>query len=208
MKRKTLKKGLFIVIDGIDGSGKSTQAKLLAEYLEDNGRSALLTHEPSESRYGKIIDKILHDKSKHLSHKEWVNLFSADRKVNLKREVIPALKKGKIVISDRYYYSTLAYQLSPKQWQAHVSKFLKPNLTFIFDVPLNIAFERLKKKYAERIDKPTSFEKKKLLQEVRRKFLLMPKLLKEKIILIDGSKSIQDIFSKVKKEVDKYIDNT
>ncbi len=205
--QEKMKRGLFIVLDGIDGGGKSTQARMLAEYLEREGHSVLLTHEPSESRYGRIIDKILHDKSKHLSHKEWVNLFSADRKVHLAKEVLPALKKGKVVISDRYYHSTLAYQLSPKQWQAHVSKFLKPNSTFIFDVPLSIAFERLKKKYAERIDTATSFEKKKLLQEVRKKFLLMPKLLKEKIILIDGSKSIQDIFSKVKKEVDKCMDN-
>lgn len=202
------KRGIFVVLDGIDGCGKSTQARMLAEYLKDKGYGILLTHEPSQSRYGKIIDKTVHDKSKHLSHKEWVKLFSADSKLHIKKEILPALKKGKIVISDRYYYSTLAYQLPEKKWQNHISKFLKPDLTFIFDLSLDEAFLRLKKKYAEKIDKPTSFENKKVLQDVRKKFLAMPKILKEKIIMIDASKSIQEIFKKVKKEVGEYIDNT
>lgn len=200
-----MKRGLFIVFEGIDGCGKSTQARMLTAYLKKKGKKVLLTHEPSKSRYGKKIDKIIHDKSKHLSHEEWLKLFSADRRIHLKKEILPALKQGKIVISDRYYHSTLAYQLPQAKWQNHVSKFLKPDLTFILDLSLDKAFLRLNKKYNEKIDKPTSFENRKILQDVRRKFLMMPKLLKEKTIIIDASKSIQKIFNKVKREVNKLV---
>jgi dTMP kinase len=202
MKRK---RGLFIILEGIDGCGKSTQAKMLARYLEKKGKHVFLTHEPSRSKYGREIDRVVHDKSKHLGKKEWLKLFSADRKVHLAKEVLPALRKGRIVVSDRYYHSTLAYQLQLSQWNRHTSKFLSPDLTIIFDLPVEKAFLRLKEKYAAKIDKPTFFEKRKLLRDVRKKFLLMPKKLEEKVIVINGSKSIKQIFENVKKEVEKIL---
>ena len=98
----------FIVIEGIDGCGKGTQAKLLFDHLKDLGKEVLLTAEPTKGPLGKMIREHLSDP--FLDDESLALLFAADRIEHLEKEVRPALEAGKIVISDRYVYSSVAYQ--------------------------------------------------------------------------------------------------
>ena len=158
---------LFIVFDGIDGNGKTTQAKLLEKWLEEKGFSVFYTSEPSESEYGKTIEILLRKRTAASIPKEkWIELFTKDRKEHVKT-IKAFLKQDKIVISDRYYYSTLAYQLSEEKWQDYASLFLKPDLTFILDLPATVAMERLRKKYKITKEKKAYFEKLKILRKAR-----------------------------------------
>ena len=199
-----MKKGALIVFDGIDGSGKTTQVKILASYLRKKGLKVAILSEPSSRRYGRIINKLLRDKnSSNLSKNYWFKLFNLDAMDNLKNEVIPKLKKGFIVLEDRYFYSTLAYQLPISKWKNYAKKFTKPDLTFIFDVPINIAMKRIAKKYEKDKKKRTIFENVAKLKKTKKFFLLIVK--KFRLKRIDASKSIKEIFKKIKKEVSKII---
>lgn len=195
-------KPLFIVFDGIDGNGKSTQAQLLKEYLEKKGYEIFMTSEPSKSEYGQKIEGILRRReAAALSKEKWLELFTLDRKENM-REIIGALKEGKMVICDRYYYSTLAYQLQEQEWQSYASKFLKPHITFILDVPAEAALKRIEEKYKITGEKKAFFEKLRILKEVRKKFLLLPNYLNDNIKIIDGNRTLKTIFEDIKKEID------
>lgn len=196
-----VKGGKFIVLDGIDGSGKSTQAKMLKRFFERRGEKAFLTHEPSsKTKTGKIIKKLVKSKEGEKFTKEkWVSLFSKGMKENqvlIKKE----LKKGKIVISDRYYYSTLAYQLERKEWKKYSQKFLRPNLTIIFDIPLAVSMKRIAKKNGEQKLKRAVFEEKEFLKDVKRKFLGMKNFKEVKIV--NGNMNKREVFAKIEKEVE------
>ncbi|PJE57923.1 MAG: dTMP kinase, partial [Candidatus Portnoybacteria bacterium CG10_big_fil_rev_8_21_14_0_10_36_7] len=100
-------KGKFITIDGIDGSGKTTQAEMLSKYLKGNGIKSIVTKEPTSGKIGSLLRN-------HYLKTDFPLidsfLFSADREEHLKTEVIPTMEKGTYIISDRYYHSALAYQ--------------------------------------------------------------------------------------------------
>jgi dTMP kinase len=195
-------KPLFIVFDGIDGSGKTTQINLLKEYLEKKGCDIFITSEPSKGENGKKIEDILRRRAaSEISKEKWLDLFTLDRKENV-REIIGALKEGKTVLCDRYYYSTLAYQLNEEEWQSYVQKFIKPDLIFILDVSSEVGLKRVKEKYEQSGEKRTYFEKQKILKDVRKKFLLLPNYLNENIKIIEGNRKIQDIFEDIRKEID------
>ena len=103
-------KGLFICVEGLDGCGKTTQTKLLVRKLRKMGWDAVYTAEPSRGKIGKFIQKYcLHGEKRTFPIGEAL-LFAADRFEPVEREVSPALNEGKIVVSDRYVYSSLAYQ--------------------------------------------------------------------------------------------------
>lgn len=195
-------KPLFIVFDGIDGNGKSTQAQLLKEYLEKKSYEVFMTSEPSKSEHGQKIENILRKREASQVPKEkWLELFTLDRKENV-REIIGALKEGKMVICDRYYYSALAYQLQEQEWQNYASKFLKPDITFILDVPAEVALKRIEEKYKITKERKAYFEKLRILKEVRKKFLLLPNYLNDNIKIIEGARTIITIFEDIKKEID------
>ncbi|MBU2522792.1 MAG: dTMP kinase [Nanoarchaeota archaeon] len=197
-----VKAGMFIVLDGIDGSGKSTQAMLLKKFLEDQGRKVFVSHEPSNrTRTGKMIKRLVKSKEGESFTKErWVFLFSKGMKENnilIKKE----LNKGCIVISDRYYYSTLAYQLERKEWKKYSDKFLKPDLTIILDIPLDVSMKRIEKKNGEQKLKRAVFENKEFLKDVKRKFMTMKNFKELKIV--NGNMGRRKVFEKLKKEVEK-----
>jgi dTMP kinase len=194
-------KPLFIVFDGIDGNGKSTQANLLREWLEKQGLEVFPTSEPSQSEYGKQIDELLRKKdAAKVSREKWIELFTQDRTENLK-EIRGALQEGKIIICDRYYYSTLAYQLDEEEWQAYISRFLMPDITIILDVPAETGLERTKEKYELTGEKKAYFEKLNVLKKARKKFLMLPRYLKDNIKIIDSSKPIETVSESIRKEI-------
>ncbi len=142
-------KGVFICIEGLDGSGKSTQAKLLTKKLCKAGYNAVFTAEPSQGKIGKFIRKRLFEKERMPTTAEAL-LFAADRIEHIQNTVAPALKEGKIVISDRYVFSSLAYQGSAGldlDWIEAINKNAqKPDLSIFIDVAPEIVLERLKRK--------------------------------------------------------------
>jgi dTMP kinase len=196
----------FIVFDGIDGSGKSTIARKIAKYLKSKGLKVFLTHEPSNFASGKKIRELVRKKSSQkLSRKFWIALFTQDRLEHINKFILPKLKEG-IVISDRYYYSTLAYQMKENEWQEYLKKyrFLKPDMAFILDVNPKIALQRVEKA------KPSKavFEKERFLEKVRKRYVRLCKLknlLKENLFLIDANQPMLKVFADVKKFIDKEL---
>ncbi|UZE93955.1 MAG: dTMP kinase [Candidatus Pacearchaeota archaeon] len=195
-------KNIFIVFDGIDGNGKSAQVEILKKYLEKLGFDVFLISEPSEGEYGKKIENLLRRKeAARVSKEKWLELFRLDTK-DVVRNIKTALEERKIVICDRYYYSTLAYQLDEEEWQEYTKEFLMPTITFIIDVPADIALERVKEKYEITKEKRSYFEKLKILRKTRKKFLLLPNYLKDNIKIIEGNRPIQTVAKDIKKEID------
>jgi dTMP kinase len=127
---------MFIVFEGVDGCGKSTHAKLLAEWLKEAGKSVLLTAEPTQGKIGHVIRQILSG-AQEVDPRTLALLFTADRCEHVK-EIRAAQEEGKIVISDRYYYSTVAYQSAQglgREWLLEINKFdLKPDLVLLLDI--------------------------------------------------------------------------
>jgi dTMP kinase len=200
---KKIKKGLFIVIDGPDGSGISTQVELLGKWLKELGKKVITTKEPTSGIIGGIIRAVL----KH----EWETdqmtlqlLFSADRAHHLKKEIIPALKKGYIVISDRYILSTYCFGTIDGvnlDWLRSVnSQFVKPNLTIILDVPPEVSVVRIKRSRAS----IELFEDVKKLRRIRENFKRLSKEFPNTFV-IDATKSIEEVHEEIKGIVRKFL---
>ena len=193
-------KGTFIVFEGGEGIGKSTQAKLLKAWLEQEGESVVLTREPGGSDLGIEIRKILLSHSTgEISPRAEALLYAADRAHHVYSVIRPALAAGKIVIGDRYFDSSIAYQgagrvLEPGE-VARISRWatesLFPTLTIIIDLPAEIGLGRLKSK--DRLEsQPLAFH-----ERVRQEFLQLSLLDPERYFIVDGSKSIEDIHSAI-----------
>jgi dTMP kinase len=195
-------KGKFMVFEGIDGAGLTTQAELLEKYLKNKKYEVVLTKEPTNNLIGGIIRAAL--------KKEWITsnrtlqlLFSADRAHHLEKEIIPALENGKIVISDRYFISTIAYGMIEleKDWlKALNSKFLLPDIIFIIDVPVEVSIERIK---ASRFGFEL-FEEKKKLEKIRNNFLELSKEYKN-CFVINGNRSIEEVHKEIVKIVEEKL---
>ena len=157
-------RGFFIVLEGVDGSGKTTQARLLAEALRVRGFEVALTQEPSEGPIGKKIREYLSGPTRHLTPQEELALFMADRREHVERVIRPALAEGKIVISDRYYFSSAAYQgalgLDPEQiLTAHQDFAPAPDLVFFLKLAVTQAVGRRGEEAPQVIEAPAYLER-------------------------------------------------
>lgn len=190
-------KGKFIVFDSLDGAGNSTQVKLLADYLNSIGKRTHITKEPTSSLIGGLIkSQLTHDwKSSQICLQL---LFSADRAYHLEKEVIPFLKKGINVISDRYFFSTMAYgnlEIKDLDWLIEINKkFILPDITFFLKVSPKICIERIKKDRFE----ITLFEKEKTLKKVWKNYEILAKKFKN-VYIVDGEKPVGKVFSQITK---------
>ena len=142
------KRGVLLALEGIDGCGKSTQAELLAAALKERGLEVVLTHEPTDSSLGRLIREYFQGSERYLIPKEELNLFMANRREHVAEVIDPALAEGKIVISDRYYYSSVAYQgalgLDPDRILAQNEVMaVRPDLAVILTLPVAQALARL-----------------------------------------------------------------
>ncbi len=193
-------KGTFIVFEGGEGIGKSTQAKLLKAWLEQEGESVVLTREPGGSDLGVEIRKILLSHSTgEISPRAEALLYAADRAHHVYSVIRPALAAGQVVIGDRYFDSSIAYQgagrvLEPGE-VARISRWatesLFPTLTIIIDLPAEIGLGRLKSK--DRLEsQPIDFH-----ERVRQEFLQLSLLDPERYFIVDGNKTIEDIHSDI-----------
>jgi dTMP kinase len=143
------KKGIFIVIEGLDGSGKTTQATLLAKKLSQSYK-VILTAEPSQCKIGTFIREGCLYEDKRLPIEAEALLFAADRFEHMQKEIKPALDEGKLVICDRYVYSSLAYQGSAGlslDWIKTINaRALQPDFSVFIDVAPERVLERLQRK--------------------------------------------------------------
>lgn len=195
--------GKFIVFEGLDGSGSSTQAKKLSSYLNSKGKKSFVTKEPTNNLIGGLIRGQLTHNWK-TSQVCFQLLFSADRAHHLEIEIEPALKQSNIVISDRYYYSTFAFgpvDGPDMAWLEQInSKFRKPDLTILLKVSPEMCVERIKE---SRFD-VEFFEKAEKLKEVWKNYEIVAKKYKD-IVIIDGSRSVDEVHKDVVKAVEKVL---
>ena len=194
-----MKSGIFITFEGIDGSGKSTQAKALASSLKKNGIDNILTREPGGSSGAEIIRKLLveGDPSKWSPETEML-LFTAARRDHLEKTIEPSLREGKIVISDRYVDSTRVYQgVTRGDLRQTVDKLHKlmiskePDLTFIIDMdPQEALYRGLARESGEDRFEDFGLE---FQLKLRNGFLDLKNSFTERCHIIDGSKTSQQI---------------
>ncbi len=149
-----MRQGFLIALEGVDGSGKSTQARLLARALEERGYEVVLTREPSAGPIGEKLRQYLLGPERHLTPAEEWELFTADRRDHVQQVIKPALARSCLVITDRYYYSTVAYQgalgLDPAQILAKNEAFApRPDLVLVLRLPISQALARRTKTAAQ-----------------------------------------------------------
>jgi dTMP kinase len=196
-------KGKFIVFDSLDGAGNSTQAKLLADYLNQIGKKTQITKEPTSYLIGGLIKSQLIGDWK--SSPECLQLlFCADRAYHLEKEVIPLLKRGVNVISDRYFFSTIAYgnlEIGDLNWLIEINKkFILPDLTFFLKVSPKVCIERIKKERFE----ITLFEREKILKKVWKNYEILAKKFKN-VYIINGERKIEEISKEIREKVLKIL---
>ena len=194
--------GKMYVFEGLDGAGKSTVIKLVKKELIKKGvRSSkiFVTAEPTQSSIGKKIRELLSSsKDPFFDGEFFLSLYVLDRKHHLKKDVLPALHAGKLVLCDRFKYSTLVYQsiqgINPKDIVKLHKEMIAPDIVFVLDLPVDSALERLSRSRASK----DVFEKKDFMQKARKKFLSLNKFFpNEKIIVIDASKPLTDVVKKI-----------
>ena len=204
-------RGKFIVIDGMDGSGKTTQSIKLIKYLFNKAKKnhLALTREPYTSDEGAEIRRILAESKDPMEQGyKLADLFVSDRKFHINYLIEPLLNKGLHVISDRYKYSTLAYQQTQgvpleKLMEMH-NGLLVPDITFIFDVPAEVAMQRMSEDRVR--GRKEVFEQLEFQEKLRHNYLaLKDQLPNENIVIVDASKSVDEVFSQIKAEVDKIL---
>jgi len=169
-KMVELKKGVLIVFEGIDGAGKSSQAEILLKNLDELGYSVVYFREPSDSKWGREIKRKA-QYANSLTPLEELELFQKDREENVKNNLEPSLKRRDIVILDRYYFSTIAYQgakgIDPESIRKRNEAFVvRPDLVFILDVAADQGLERIE----NRGQKDMLFEREEYLVKVRQLF--------------------------------------
>ena len=190
---------LFIVFEGLDGSGLSTQSELLKSFLTKRGYDVLLTKEQTIGFIGGIIKSILR-KEISTSPLALQLLFTADRAHHLHAEIEPALKDGKIVISDRYLFSTLAFgglDIDMEFLKQINSKFRIPDITFILDVPPEVCLERIGK---SRLNHFELFEEKEKFEKIRANYMSLKNSFPN-MYVINGNRSIEAVAKDVQKIV-------
>jgi dTMP kinase len=197
-------KGKFIVLEGLDGSGQSTQVGLLREFLIAREHKVLTTKEPTiDSEAGRKIKEALEKKIK-IDPAELQKLFAQDRKEHLEKTIIPALKGGEFVVSDRYFFSTFAYGASDGldlDWLIKINNdFLLPDMIFILKVRPEVCIKRIENRGTEK----TLFEKEQKLARVWETYEILPQRF-ENSIIIDGEKTIEEVFENIKEIINKRI---
>ena len=201
------RKGKFIVFEGLDGSGKSTQIKRAEAYLAGRGFEVVRMSEPQEDRpTGKLLREILSGKEKS-DPRLPAAMFAADRidHVTRKGGILELLSEGKLVLSDRFYLSSYAYNSlsTDLDWvlalNSQTAKICRPDLHIFIDVPVEISLSRLANRKSKEI-----YEKRDLLTGIRANYRRVIEMLSgvENIAVVDGSGSQNDVFEAVRRAID------
>ncbi len=213
-----MENGLFITFEGIEGCGKSTQAKMLYNYLTTKGYKTVLSMEPGGTDIGQKIREILvNPEYKGILHPiTEALLYQADRNQHLKEKIIPHLEKGYIVISDRYQHSSLAYQcfgrgldIDKIEWVfKNLVNGLIPDIVFLIDIDEETSLKRVKNRAKSENIELSRFEIEHINfhKKVRQGFLSLAKENKN-FVVIDGNQSIEAINKRIISIVEKRLNN-
>lgn len=204
------KQGFFISFEGADGVGKTTQITLLIEYLKSKKRETFATREPGGTAVGEKVREILLDPSMEMEKRTETLLYLSARAEHVEKIILPKVKDGIIVLSDRFSDSTLVYQGMARGLDVDtlikINNFatngLLPDLTFLLDAPVERLAKRMQKRgKADRIEQ----EGLKFQQLVREGFLQLAKSYLERIVVIDALESIGKIQESIRKSIDDKI---
>jgi dTMP kinase len=203
-----MKRGVFIVLEGPDRSGKSTQAELLKTWLEKQGKKVMLTREPGGTRLSEQIRKILLDPKSEIEPMTELFLYETSRIKHTLEKILPALKAGKVIISDRYTLSTTAYQgygrgldLETVETLNRIATLnLKPDVTIVFDIPDKVFAEREKTRPGrDRIERePDSFRRR-----VNRAYKLLAR--RPGVNRVNAGRPVEAIQADIRAHVEKVL---
>jgi len=195
----------FITLEGIDGSGTTTQAQRLVDWLRENGRQAHLTQEPSDLSIGRQIRRYLQEGG--CPPESMALLFAADRIDHLRNEIEPRLARGQVVISDRYLLSSLAYQSVENrfEWVREINRHAPlADLTLILALDPDLAAQRR----ASRLGPVEIYEVPQFQRDVAQWYTELPRLLDDqRIITLDASGDADAVFSLVRGQVQALLTN-
>jgi dTMP kinase len=201
--------GKFITLEGVDGAGKTTHIEFIKNYLSDLNINYVMTREPGGTALGeKLRDILLHDE---MNPQTETMLMFAARNEHIDKIIRPNLIKGAVVISDRFTDATYAYQAGGKgvkdekidilkKW---VQEDLRPDLTFLFDLPVEVSIERLNK--TRKLDK-FEREDKSFHKKIREKYLTLVEASPERFCVLNSEASIEKIQNQIKLKLDEVIE--
>jgi len=188
---------VLVNLEGIDGCGKSTQSKLLLKKLEEEGEKVIILKEPTKRPHGQKLWDMLRGKRK-ATNEEILELFVLDRIQHVEEKIQPALDVDTVVLMDRYYYSSMAYQVAGgidvNVIRERHSFAPKPDIVLIFDLPVTVALERVRGH-----SEADEFEKEEHLEKVRKAYLNLES--DPLVKIVDSSRTPDDIFKDVWKLV-------
>lgn len=192
---------MFITFEGVDGSGKSTQSQRLAQSLQELGHEVLLTREPGGTKTAEAIRDVLLHLHDPIAGMTEVYLYCAARMEHLDKIIRPGLAAGKIVISDRFYDSTIAYQgggralglPAMKEANRHFIQEARPDLTFFIDTPMETIGERLHGKSLDRMEQ----EGLGFMAKVQEAYRILAQEEPDRYVVLDGSRSIESLAEEI-----------
>ena len=201
-------KPLFIVIEGLDGSGGTTQSRLLASWFQKRGESLLLTQEPSQRPIGLLIQEALLPSTDHMiGDRVFPYLFAADRQDHLDEEILPALSSGKHVISDRYYHSSLAYQgisVGMAKVESLNESFPPPDLTFLLWLEPEISFSRVQGRGVP-VERFETLDRLRVVADAYESVFTLCRTRGENIFKIDARRSIEEIHKQIIEHIEAHL---
>lgn len=204
---------MFITFEGGEGSGKSTVADIIYKKLKEENLDVILSREPGGVKIAEDIRKIILDKENiNLDDRCEALLFAASRRQHLVEKVWPALKEGKIVLCDRYIDSSLAYQGGGKNLgvdeilsiNLFATENTLPDLTILFDLEPSIGLARINKNKNREVNR-LDLESLNFYNKVRETFLVLSKKYKERYVVIDASKSLDEVVDETYKIIKRKI---
>tara|TARA_Y100000590_G_scaffold80885_2_gene89825 strand:- start:1636 stop:2250 length:615 start_codon:yes stop_codon:yes gene_type:complete len=204
-----MKEARFISLEGIEGSGKTTSLQTINKILDKQSIEHINTREPGGSSIGNELRELLLNKKTTISSEVELLLMLADRKDHVDKVIKPNLNKGTWVVTDRFMDSTMAYQgggrgldISKIELIAGALELPVPALTLLFDLPVNLAFQRIADR--ENLDRfesePIDFHNK-----IREAYLRLAEKNKDRIVIIDSSKSLKEVSAQVKKAINQIL---
>ena len=200
-----MNKGLLIAFEGIDGTGKSTQIRLLADYLRAKGFEVIETREPTDGPYGRKIRHLYVNRQSSTPEQE-LELFVQDRRQHVDKVIAPALAEGKIVLTDRYYFSTAAYQgaagMDPKAIFAANAFAPKPDLVVLLVMDPEESVHRIEQLRGEQLN---DFEQ---VEQLRKVADLFASFSDDCILRVNAAMPIEQVQREIQRGVQPLIDNT
>ena len=195
-----MRRGLFICIEGLDKCGKTTHSTLLVEYLRKGGYDAIYTSEPSNGEIGRFIREYVLNRKRRIYAAVEALLFAADRAEHTETFIKPNLERGRIVVSDRYVFSSLAYQGAAGmdlEWIMEINRAaIDPDLAIYIDVPIDVIMQRFR-------GKGSVMERREIQEKVRR--IYMHLVGRGELIMVNGNRPIVETAREITRVVSERL---